>query len=184
MGLGPPACLYLNHLPPPPPWSSTPPSVRRWTRNKSARSRRRRRRRRPPGDRCSPSASSTRHSSTITRSASSPVPLVVSLARSPLTLVALQGAAGDAHAPQMDAQIALHYGVPYTASLLAFDPVQRLLAVGTLSASASPPKSFSSRASLIFRPSSHLLHIKENMPQTKTWTDFNSVLILRNEMSS
>jgi syntaxin-binding protein 5 len=37
----------------------------------------------------------------------------------------------------MDAQIALHYGVPYTASLLAFDPVQRLLAVGTLSASAS-----------------------------------------------
>ncbi|KAG2647803.1 hypothetical protein PVAP13_2KG241200 [Panicum virgatum] len=34
--------------------------------------------------------------------------------------------------PQMDAQIALHYGVPYTASLLAFDPVQRLLAVGTL----------------------------------------------------
>jgi len=26
--------------------------------------------------------------------------------------------------PQMDAQIALHYGVPYTASLLAFDPVQ------------------------------------------------------------
>ncbi|KAK8461178.1 hypothetical protein SEVIR_2G455300v4 [Setaria viridis] len=41
-----------------------------------------------------------------------------------------QGAAGDV--PQMDAQIALHYGVPYTASLLAFDPVQRLLAVGTL----------------------------------------------------
>jgi syntaxin-binding protein 5 len=37
----------------------------------------------------------------------------------------------------MDAQIALHYGVPYAASLLAFDPVQRLLAVGTLSASAS-----------------------------------------------
>ncbi|CAN6186308.1 unnamed protein product [Urochloa humidicola] len=34
--------------------------------------------------------------------------------------------------PQMDPQIALHYGVPYTASLLAFDPVQRLLAVGTL----------------------------------------------------
>uniref|UniRef100_J3MPF3 V-SNARE coiled-coil homology domain-containing protein n=1 Tax=Oryza brachyantha TaxID=4533 RepID=J3MPF3_ORYBR len=32
----------------------------------------------------------------------------------------------------MDAQIALHYGVPYTASLLAFDPVQRLLAVATL----------------------------------------------------
>ncbi|XP_062190422.1 uncharacterized protein LOC133893429 isoform X2 [Phragmites australis] len=32
----------------------------------------------------------------------------------------------------MDAQIVLHYGVPYTASVLAFDPVQRLLAVGTL----------------------------------------------------
>ncbi|XP_052162522.1 uncharacterized protein LOC127779694 [Oryza glaberrima] len=33
---------------------------------------------------------------------------------------------------QMDAQIALHYGIPYTASLLAFDPVQRLLALATL----------------------------------------------------
>ncbi|KAF0908598.1 hypothetical protein E2562_026646 [Oryza meyeriana var. granulata] len=41
-----------------------------------------------------------------------------------------QGAA--AHVPQMDVQIALHYGVPYTASLLAFDPVQRLLSVATL----------------------------------------------------
>ncbi|CAM0151615.1 unnamed protein product [Urochloa decumbens] len=39
---------------------------------------------------------------------------------------------GGGGVPQMDAQIALHYGVPYTASLLAFDPVQRLLAVGTL----------------------------------------------------
>ncbi|KQK14486.1 uncharacterized protein LOC100837017 isoform X4 [Brachypodium distachyon] len=40
------------------------------------------------------------------------------------------GAAGAV--PQMDAQIALHYGVPYAASVMAFDPVQRLLAVGTL----------------------------------------------------
>ncbi|TVU37101.1 hypothetical protein EJB05_10392 [Eragrostis curvula] len=47
-----------------------------------------------------------------------------------------QGGGGAAAAasdvPQMDAHIALHYGVPYTASLLAFDPVQRLLAVATL----------------------------------------------------
>ncbi|XP_062186584.1 uncharacterized protein LOC133890151 isoform X2 [Phragmites australis] len=40
------------------------------------------------------------------------------------------GPAGDV--AEMDAQIALHYGVPYTASVLAFDPVQRLLAIGTL----------------------------------------------------
>jgi syntaxin-binding protein 5 len=33
---------------------------------------------------------------------------------------------------QLDAQIALHYGVPYAASVMGFDPVQRLLAVGTL----------------------------------------------------
>ncbi|KAF8680721.1 hypothetical protein HU200_045562 [Digitaria exilis] len=39
-------------------------------------------------------------------------------------------AAGDV--PQMNAHVALHYGIPYTASLLAFDPIQRLLAVGTL----------------------------------------------------
>jgi syntaxin-binding protein 5 len=53
----------------------------------------------------------------------------------------LQGAAGggSASAPaspgdviQMDAQISTHCGVPYTASLLAFDSVQRLLAVATL----------------------------------------------------
>ncbi|GJN10592.1 hypothetical protein PR202_ga28699 [Eleusine coracana subsp. coracana] len=37
-----------------------------------------------------------------------------------------------ADVPHMEAQVALHYGVPYTASLLAFDPVQRLLAVATL----------------------------------------------------
>ncbi|PWZ44941.1 hypothetical protein Zm00014a_041019 [Zea mays] len=34
----------------------------------------------------------------------------------------------------MDAQVSTHCGVPYTASLLAFDPVQRLLAVATLDA--------------------------------------------------
>ncbi|KAH7677887.1 syntaxin-binding protein 5 [Dioscorea alata] len=32
----------------------------------------------------------------------------------------------------LDLQIAAHYGVPYTASVLAFDPIQRLLAIGTL----------------------------------------------------
>ncbi|XP_019706287.1 lethal(2) giant larvae protein homolog SRO77 isoform X2 [Elaeis guineensis] len=32
----------------------------------------------------------------------------------------------------VDLQIAVHYGIPYTASLLAFDPIQRLLAIGTL----------------------------------------------------
>ncbi|WOL16289.1 hypothetical protein Cni_G25076 [Canna indica] len=29
-------------------------------------------------------------------------------------------------------EVGIHYGVPYTASILAFDPVQRLLAIGTL----------------------------------------------------
>lgn len=49
------------------------------------------------------------------------------------------GGGGSASAPaspgdviQMDAQISTHFGVPYTASLLAFDSVQRLLAVATL----------------------------------------------------
>lgn len=32
----------------------------------------------------------------------------------------------------LDLQITVHYGIPYTASLLAFDPIQRLLAIGTL----------------------------------------------------
>ncbi|KAJ0979358.1 hypothetical protein J5N97_014832 [Dioscorea zingiberensis] len=32
----------------------------------------------------------------------------------------------------LDLQIAAHYGVPYTASIMAFDPIQRLLAIGTL----------------------------------------------------
>ncbi|KAJ3682833.1 hypothetical protein LUZ60_013060 [Juncus effusus] len=33
---------------------------------------------------------------------------------------------------EMDLQIAVHYGIPYTSSTLAFDPIQRLLAIGTL----------------------------------------------------
>ncbi|XBH63727.1 uncharacterized protein [Aegilops tauschii subsp. strangulata] len=40
------------------------------------------------------------------------------------------GAAGDV--AQLEAQIALHYGIPYASSVMVFDPVQRLLAVGTL----------------------------------------------------
>ncbi|XP_042514167.1 uncharacterized protein LOC122088875 isoform X2 [Macadamia integrifolia] len=32
----------------------------------------------------------------------------------------------------LDPRIALHYGIPSTASVLAFDPIQRILAVGTL----------------------------------------------------
>uniref|UniRef100_A0A2P2M1C9 Nucleotide binding protein n=1 Tax=Rhizophora mucronata TaxID=61149 RepID=A0A2P2M1C9_RHIMU len=32
----------------------------------------------------------------------------------------------------LDLRIAVHYGIPSTASLLAFDPIQGLLAVGTL----------------------------------------------------
>uniref|UniRef100_A0ACD5WP56 Uncharacterized protein n=1 Tax=Avena sativa TaxID=4498 RepID=A0ACD5WP56_AVESA len=42
------------------------------------------------------------------------------------------GGAGAGDVAQLDAQIALHYGVPYAASVMGFDPVQRLLAVGTL----------------------------------------------------
>ncbi|XP_047065256.1 uncharacterized protein LOC124673174 [Lolium rigidum] len=42
------------------------------------------------------------------------------------------GAGGAGEVAQLDAQIALHYGVPYAASVMGFDPVQRLLAVGTL----------------------------------------------------
>lgn len=33
---------------------------------------------------------------------------------------------------EIDVQIAVHYGTPYTASTMAFDPIQRLLAIGTL----------------------------------------------------
>lgn len=32
----------------------------------------------------------------------------------------------------LNLQITLHYGIPLTASILAFDPIQRLLAIGTL----------------------------------------------------
>ncbi|KAK0583062.1 hypothetical protein LWI29_032978 [Acer saccharum] len=32
----------------------------------------------------------------------------------------------------LDPRVTVHYGIPFTASVLAFDPVQRLLAVGTL----------------------------------------------------
>ncbi|XP_028062208.1 uncharacterized protein LOC114265582 [Camellia sinensis] len=34
--------------------------------------------------------------------------------------------------PNLDVQIAIHYGIPSTASVLAFDPIQSLLAIGTL----------------------------------------------------
>ncbi|WCJ28042.1 transducin family protein / WD-40 repeat family protein [Euphorbia peplus] len=39
---------------------------------------------------------------------------------------------GDLASSDLDLQIVMHYGVPSTASLLAFDSIQRLLAVGTL----------------------------------------------------
>lgn len=32
----------------------------------------------------------------------------------------------------LDLRVAVHYGIPSTASILAFDPFQRLLAIGTL----------------------------------------------------
>ncbi|RXH81829.1 hypothetical protein DVH24_036170 [Malus domestica] len=31
----------------------------------------------------------------------------------------------------LDLRVAVHYGIPSTASILAFDPIQRLLAIGT-----------------------------------------------------
>ncbi|XP_052172342.1 uncharacterized protein LOC127788266 isoform X2 [Diospyros lotus] len=36
------------------------------------------------------------------------------------------------HPQDLDLQIAIHYGIPSTSSILAFDPVQSLLAIGTL----------------------------------------------------
>uniref|UniRef100_A0A2N9H7E9 V-SNARE coiled-coil homology domain-containing protein n=1 Tax=Fagus sylvatica TaxID=28930 RepID=A0A2N9H7E9_FAGSY len=39
---------------------------------------------------------------------------------------------GDLTAEDLDPRIAIHYGIPSTASVLAFDPIQRLLAIGTL----------------------------------------------------
>ncbi|XP_043724332.1 uncharacterized protein LOC122671267 isoform X2 [Telopea speciosissima] len=39
---------------------------------------------------------------------------------------------GSVTSVDLDPHIALHYGIPSTASILAFDPIQRLLAIGTL----------------------------------------------------
>ncbi|KAJ4977644.1 hypothetical protein NE237_008424 [Protea cynaroides] len=39
---------------------------------------------------------------------------------------------GNVTSTDLDPRIALHYGIPSTASVLAFDPIQRLLAIGTL----------------------------------------------------
>ncbi|KAL5710191.1 hypothetical protein ACHQM5_020785 [Ranunculus cassubicifolius] len=39
---------------------------------------------------------------------------------------------GNMASSDLDPQLSLHYGVPSTASILAFDPIQRLLAIGTL----------------------------------------------------
>ncbi|XP_041023794.1 uncharacterized protein LOC121264600 [Juglans microcarpa x Juglans regia] len=39
---------------------------------------------------------------------------------------------GGLTSADLDARIAIHYGVPSTASVLGFDPIQRLLAIGTL----------------------------------------------------
>ncbi|XP_020246277.1 syntaxin-binding protein 5-like isoform X2 [Asparagus officinalis] len=39
---------------------------------------------------------------------------------------------GSKTVTNLDLQVVLHYGIPYTASILTFDPIQRLLAIGTL----------------------------------------------------
>ncbi|XP_061348834.1 uncharacterized protein LOC133294202 isoform X2 [Gastrolobium bilobum] len=39
---------------------------------------------------------------------------------------------GTLQPSELDPRIVIHYGIPSTASLLAFDPIQRLLAIGTL----------------------------------------------------
>ncbi|KAK7339895.1 hypothetical protein VNO77_20581 [Canavalia gladiata] len=39
---------------------------------------------------------------------------------------------GGLRASELDPRIVIHYGIPSTASVLAFDPIQRLLAIGTL----------------------------------------------------
>ncbi|KAM1597810.1 hypothetical protein EV1_032583 [Malus domestica] len=39
---------------------------------------------------------------------------------------------GGLTAEDLDLRVAVHYGIPSTASILAFDPIQRLLAIGTL----------------------------------------------------
>ncbi|CAI9259608.1 unnamed protein product [Lactuca saligna] len=43
-----------------------------------------------------------------------------------------QNLRGSLTQEELDFQIAVHYGIPSTASILAFDPIQRLLAIGTL----------------------------------------------------
>lgn len=40
---------------------------------------------------------------------------------------------GGLQGNELDPRIVIHYGIPSTASVLAFDPIQRLLAIGTLS---------------------------------------------------
>ena len=40
---------------------------------------------------------------------------------------------GGLQGSELDPRIVIHYGIPSTASVLAFDPIQRLLAIGTLS---------------------------------------------------
>jgi syntaxin-binding protein 5 len=42
------------------------------------------------------------------------------------------GGGGTGDVAQLDAQIALHFGVPYPTYVMGFDPVQWLLAVRTL----------------------------------------------------
>lgn len=39
---------------------------------------------------------------------------------------------GNLEAKDIEFQTHVHYGIPSTASILAFDPIQRLLAIGTL----------------------------------------------------
>ncbi|ONI03742.1 hypothetical protein PRUPE_6G279100 [Prunus persica] len=39
---------------------------------------------------------------------------------------------GNLTSADLDLRVAVHYGIPSTASILAFDPIQRLLAIGTL----------------------------------------------------
>ncbi|XXG46810.1 hypothetical protein AAC387_Pa02g1558 [Persea americana] len=39
---------------------------------------------------------------------------------------------GGMASTELDVRIGLHYGIPSTASIMAFDPIQRLLAIGTL----------------------------------------------------
>ncbi|KAA8534063.1 hypothetical protein F0562_031744 [Nyssa sinensis] len=39
---------------------------------------------------------------------------------------------GSVTVTDLDPRVAVHYGIPSTASILAFDPIQRLLAIGTL----------------------------------------------------